>query len=377
MQEAHKILLEQLAYALFRVPTDTAVTDAVIAEAIQQSVVTLLPIPNHKAYLKMMANNARVEWEHQRVHELMCENGIPYVMMKGIVSAAYYPDPGRRPLGDVDFLVRKEDLPRARKALEAEGYIGTVDKHEFHVAYHAGKSTLELHWQAPGLPENHVIHQYLADLVDKAEFGHGCMCASAFHHGLILLTHSAGHLLSTGIGLRHLCDWAVFYASFSDEAFCELFEQALKDVGLWKYAQLLAQVSIRYLGAPHRKWVGQSDPVLLEEIVEDIFDSGNFGYKDRERINQARLMTDTETRSVGKTGPVRNFLKALARKARMEWPICRKVVFLLPFGMIYVAVRYLYRIARGRRPAIHLKAAVSGAQKRKALYQQFELYKTK
>lgn len=46
-----------------------------------------------------------------------------------------------------------------------------------------------------------------------------------------MLLHVAGHLINTGIGLRHLCDWAVFVAKFSDEGFCEMFEDKLKAVG--------------------------------------------------------------------------------------------------------------------------------------------------
>ena len=53
---------------------------------------------------------------------------------------------------------------------------------------------------------------------------------SHFHHGLNLLLHTNQHLLGEGLGLRHLCDWAVFAAGFSDEEFRELFEEKLKAV---------------------------------------------------------------------------------------------------------------------------------------------------
>ena len=374
MQEAQKALLEHLANALFQAPTEAEVTEAVIQEALHQSVISLLPIPKHKLYLQMLGNNLRVCYEHQQVHEMMQRNNIPYVIMKGVVSAAYYPEPMLRPMGDVDFLIGKEDIPRARQALEEAGYVEKKMVSAHHICYQAGGKTLELHFQAPSLPPNHVIHDYFTDIIDRAEFKDGCMQTSVFHHGMILLTHSAGHLIHSGIGLRHLCDWAVFYAAFSDEEFCALFEEPLKKTGLWRYAQLLSQTCVQYLGSPARKWLGPSDSKLLADIIDDIFDSGNFGYKNNGRIYQARLMTDTGNRSVSNVGPIANLFRVLKHRTCLEFPICKKVWLLLPFAMGFVSLKYVIWIAQGKRPAIHLKDAFTGAQKRKAIYQQFELY---
>ena len=48
--------------------------------------------------------------EHGELHELMTANEIPYVAMKGLASARYYPEPNLRSMGDVDFLVTKENV---------------------------------------------------------------------------------------------------------------------------------------------------------------------------------------------------------------------------------------------------------------------------
>ena len=65
--------------------------------------------------------NYRVTFSHQKLHQLMEDAGIPYVILKGCASAAYYPRPMERLMGDVDFLVRKSDLERAGKILEENG----------------------------------------------------------------------------------------------------------------------------------------------------------------------------------------------------------------------------------------------------------------
>ena len=60
--------------------------------------------------------------EHGELHELMTAEQIPYVVIKGLASASYYPEPSLRNMGDVDFLVAPSDLSRAGKALEQAGF---------------------------------------------------------------------------------------------------------------------------------------------------------------------------------------------------------------------------------------------------------------
>ena len=60
--------------------------------------------------------------EHSELHELMTANELPYVAMKGLASAMYYPNPTLRSMGDVDFLVAKENVSLAGKLLESIGF---------------------------------------------------------------------------------------------------------------------------------------------------------------------------------------------------------------------------------------------------------------
>ena len=200
------------------------------------------------------------------------------------------------------------------------------------------------------------------------------MQASAFHHGLVQLMHTAEHMVTSGVGLRHLCDWAVFAASFSDEEFRELFEEKLKTVGLWRFAQLLSLTSAKFLSAPQLPWMGDAEEELLTGIMEDILESGNFGIKDSERINQAKLITDQGSRSIGKNGTLRQFAAAMTEKARFEWPPCKEHKFLLPVGWAFISVRHIVRIAQGERPKIHIRNMIPGAEKRRKIYQEFRLF---
>lgn len=197
--------------------------------------------------LAICTNGIRLNYEHAELHKLFTSSHIPYVVMKGPVAAAYYSQPELQVMGDVDFLVREEDLDRAGKLLESVGFRPVDDdENQAHLAYHRIYSTWEMHWEPNGIPGNqagNLVREYLTDMIDRAELytiEEGCFYVPCrFHHGLTLLLHTATHLINTGIGVRHLCDWAVFVESISDDEFIKLFEEKLKKTGLWRFAKLL------------------------------------------------------------------------------------------------------------------------------------------
>lgn len=48
-----------------------------------------------------------------------------------------------------------------------------------------------------------------------------------FHHGLVMLLHLFSHLTGARIGIRHLCDWALFLNSIEEKEFLKLFQEPI------------------------------------------------------------------------------------------------------------------------------------------------------
>lgn len=319
--------------------------------------------------------------QHGDLHRLLSENGIPYVIIKGMASASYYPDPMLRVMGDVDFLVSRDRISQAKDLFLRCGYEFDPDSDQhIHLAFHKPKEELEMHPEPDGIPSGEkgdLCRSFLEDVIEAAEpiciQNETFLAPAPFHHGLIMLLHTAKHMINTGVGLRHLCDWAVFAASLGDDEFKELFSDRLKKVGLWRFAQLLTQLSVRYLGCPERLWaMDDEDPLLLESMMEDVFAAGNFGTKDPSRINEAKLMTTESTGTVDGSGRV--FFRALTEKAFLVMPLCKKAKILIPLGWIVVGIRHVFLILRGKRPPVRIRRMIDGAQKRKSIYRQFQLF---
>jgi hypothetical protein len=235
-----------------------------------------------------------------------------------------------------------------------------------------------MHWQLAGIPQGdsgEKVHKVMENLIDTSRLEESVMLPDDFHHGIIMLVHTALHMTNTGIGLRHLCDWAVFVNRMDD--FELTFKDTLQSCGLWRYAQLLTQLCIKYLHIPEQKWAMEAvDDGLLEAMICDIFAGGNFGSKDSERINQAKFMTDRNTGHIDGKSMVGKLFSVMNVKARLAMPICDKYKVLLPIGWLYTGGRHLVRIVQGKRPKIHVNAMMEGARKRREIYKEFHLYES-
>ena len=395
ISDTQELILTFLARALFNrdilIP-DNLDWDEVYKEADVQTVLPLVyvavsdSLPSEikskwqLAIYEILANNVKIIYEHKEAHRILTEGNIPYVIIKGTASARYYPIPKLRMMGDVDFVVRKEDLARTGELLEKQAFIWMEDKeHTAHHVYYRDSSIWEVHWGMSGIPtgENGIkTRELFSEIIDTAVYDEsGYMIPDEFHHGLVLLIHTAEHLVNTGIGLRHLCDWAVFVEGYSDENFKDIFEEKLKACGLWRFAQLLTQLSVCYLGVSEKEWAGQdTNEIYLQNLISDIFASGNFGRKDSERINQAKLFTNQGKGTIGDVGFLRQIISTLNERAKRVLPNLRKMPILLPIGWIYVVIRHMLRIKKGARPSIHMRRMIKGASDRRDIYRKFHLF---
>ena len=329
--------------------------------------------------------------EHGELHELMTSNDMPYVAMKGLASAKYYPEPNLRSMGDVDFLVEKENVSRAGKLLESIGF--AIDHGEeddgIHIAYtRPPMSIWELHHSVNGIPNNEVgelIKTEMDKAIPTAEVaevdGSTCRLPSKFHHGLIMLLHTASHLTSEGVGLRHLCDWVVFASALSDAEFREIFEKKLKRFGLWRFAQALTLLGIRYLGAPNRVWTLEAveshklDASTLEGLMNDILSGGNFGFKDMNRYREIKYISDRSEGTVGKSGILRQGFKTMNAKVRRDYKTLGKHKALLPVGYLAEGGKYLGLLLTGKRKSSNTKKMLKEAAERKRIYSALNLFK--
>lgn len=404
MNEIKTSLLKTVGYQLFggERPRISADIFAVLEEAKAQTVFTGV-FPFFRAELQQsgqggfvaaqeiffgnVIKNTNNFMEHDELNKLMTKNDIPYCTLKGLASAYYYPDPSLREMGDVDYLVQEADFETAKQAALNAGFaIDHGDEPDgIHIAFKRKPMSIwEQHRTINGIPNGEVgenIQLEIDRTIKTSEQitldGVICRIPDAFHHGLIMLLHVASHMTSEGIGLRHLCDWAVFANRLGNDGFDELFEEKLTRFGLWKFAQILTLVSEKYLGIAHMEWA-QNPEVTdehLEAVMEDIMNGGNFGKKDLNRYREIKYISNRGERTVDNKNVVDQVFGTLNQKTCSDYPWIKKHKVFLPIGWAAEGGRYLALLITGKRKSKGTSAMLREAAKRKEIYSKMELFR--
>lgn len=381
-----KVLLQMIGHNLFDMPfSPSRETDwrAVYKESRAQAVGILafqhyreLPMDEDLAadinkFIKASTwRNVQCFQYHTYLHKLMTENGISYCVVKGAASASYYPDPLLRAMGDVDFYVHPEDIDRALAVFEADGFTRDSVNHPCHIAMKNGKRHFEMHFKPVAFhngPVGEKLEAYWCNIRETAVTSETELATyigpSTFHHGFILLTHLQHHLFYEGVGLRHLCDWAVFANAFSDEEFVAVFKIELKQIGLFRLAQLLSLCAVKHMGMPHKDWMGD-DYETADELLEDILSGGNFGRKDKQRSYEGMFIADRDTGDMSR-GRLIQIFSSLNNIVDSHWRAAKKCPVLYPIGWAYFSLRYLMRVLLGKRKMNLVDTYQKSGQRRK------------
>ena len=286
-----------------------------------------------------------------------------------------------------DYLVQEADFETAKQAALNAGFaIDHGDEPDgIHIAFKREPMSIwEQHRTINGIPNGEVgenIQSEIDRTIKTSEQitldGVICRIPDAFHHGLIMLLHVASHMTSEGIGLRHLCDWAVFANRLGNDGFDELFEEKLTRFGLWKFAQILTLVSEKYLGIAHMEWA-QNPEVTdehLEAVMEDIMNGGNFGKKDLNRYREIKYISNRGERTVDNKNVVDQVFGTLNQKTCSDYPWIKKHKVFLPIGWAAEGGRYLALLITGKRKSKGTSAMLREAAKRKEIYSKMELFR--
>lgn len=315
---------------------------------------------------------------HQYLHDLMNRHHIPYCIMKGVASSHYYPSSMIRQMGDVDFIVKTEDLKKVDQILKEDGFHCWNMKHRFHEVYTKDNMNFELHFDFGGMPrkeDDSKVREILKDFFKETHQVNEDMFTfvvpNDFYHGLIMLMHTQRHLKAEGFGLRHLCDWAVFINHLDD--FEGLFKERLQYIGLWKYASLLSKACAMAFDLEVKSYMSKDDE-LAKALLKDIFDGGNFGANNDQRIYESMFITDSDHVEVNQPR-ILQFFSTLNSKTYTNWPIAKKIPLLYVYGWFFFPIRRIVRSLSGKRKPVNVKNAYINSKGRKELYDKIELYR--
>jgi len=392
-----KVLLALMAHEIFHreMEIDTSAVDwmSVLAEAGRHKVTALLyptireldGVPENAfnkacgmAIAVAQASEAMLKRQRE-ILDLLEARQIPCAVLKGTSVAYLYPHPELRTIGDIDILVDEENLDEACRALQADGFAPSYTA-EKHLCLQKGAVWVEMHRMVSVFPESEkgrFTKQTMTDALrhtQEAEIGgvRFPMLSGAYQI-IALLAHMEQHLATSGIGLRQVCDWAV-----TAHALRNCFDgetlALLERCGLLRFAQIMTRLCEKHLGLPPCSWITDASDALVDAMLADVLDGGNFQSQYTKRPFAAVLTDAYDVSGKGKTSLFRNYIRYLKKYLRQNEPWAKSRLWLPVFG-VFLPARWGVRVLLGKRKQINLVHAVSMAREREKLLRELELYR--
>ena len=296
----------------------------------------------------------RLLYQQDEMLALLEKNDIHLVILKGMAAAVYYPNPEMRAMGDIDFLVSRDQVERAYELMRADGYVLYQEKeaNNKHIVLVKGDTSFELHRYFGKFDSidkmrrmDDLVQRGLQNIVQQHCAGSIFPMLPTLANGLVLLEHAAGHF-STGLGLRHMVDWMMYvYSCLTDTVWQQEFYPTAQALGLDLFAKTLTKMCQIYLGLPQTMhWCESADTKACDQLMAYVLEQGNFGGKQTDFSSKVERVLSDQKSVVG-------WLRQLQESGMCHWEAAKRYAVLKPFAWIYGGCRYAC-LALGRKQAI-------------------------
>ena len=213
-------------------------------------------------------------YEYRRLTELLEENGIEYMPLKGIMLRYMYPQFGMRSMGDIDILVHPEQYDRIKNKLIELGFEFDVESDHEYIWHTSDGVVIEFHKRL--IPSyNRDYYAYFGDGWSRAKRldENGFLFRmSAEDEFVYLFTHFSKHYRDGGIGIKHLTDLWLYVTKVKLDRNYILAE--LEKLGLDEFYQNLLRVMDFWFAD------GERDEIT-DLISSTILNSGAYGKQER------------------------------------------------------------------------------------------------
>ena len=313
-------------------------------------------------YLKML-------FEQKNLVSLFTANDIPFVIIKGMAAAVYYPNPLLRTMGDIDFIVPEEYYDASVELLTENDYVlDETHDTERHCGFLKGGIDVELHRRySHEIDVEPIIISGIQRRVTRKLNGYDFPTLPDFENGFIILEHIHHHIHSA-LGLRQIIDWTMFASQvLSDENYYEHFLPLVESVGLVTFCETITKMCKMYLGLPDSiTWCDRADADTATEIMQIIMKKGNFGLKEHYIGKKPMELLSFDIKR-------RGLFKSLQEIGLNNFEICRKNRFWRPFAWLFQLFRFAGQGIAALLRGENLIKDINSGNRKADLYEKLDL----
>ena len=148
----------------------------------------------------------------------------------------------------------------------------------------------------------------------------------------------------------------------------------LERCGLLRFARIMTRLCERYLGLLPCQWTADAPAALVDAMLSDVLEGGNF-QSQHEKRPFADVLTDAyDVSGKGRNSLFRNYICYLKKYLRQRYPWAKSKLWLPVFG-VFLPARWGVRVLLGKRKKVNLMHAAGMAREREKLLREFELYR--
>lgn len=254
--------------------------------------------PERSLLMQWTAQVARIENANEHLNRVAAQlfvlyrkEEIPLVLLKGQGVATLYPVANHRQCGDIDVFAGKKEYQKASDLLLRKGGVINHEEHHRHTTFDYQKACIEIHRTAGELhsPFTDPRFQRLSEhslskdtrniLLNDTEIA----IPNATFNAIYLFLHAFTHFLNSGIGLRHVCDWARLIATQHATIDAREVNAFFRKAHLERAAGAFAAVAVQYTGLDEHLLpfeLSAKDYTRSKVLFKDMLKTGNFGQHD-------------------------------------------------------------------------------------------------
>lgn len=309
----------------------------------QKTVPEQVVLKAQRAARKTVQQSYRLLFLSKYVVYEMEKAGFPVVLLKGVGTSSFYPEPELRKSGDIDLLLTDPSLVgQAEEKLVELGFRKKTTQSALHhcVMVNGEGIEAELHTMLAEPFDHSGVNRYLEELVcqcrneiiRKEIMGIELPILSDAYHAFELLLHMLQHYLRAGFGLKLLCDWVVFWNRETERKEQEKYLQLASKAGVKGFSDMITLCCCEYLGLDRQKigWMNCEQGLNVQEFLEDVLAAEEFGHSSAERM--------VTLQGNGILAYVREF----HHQMHLNFPKIGKIFLFWPVLWVITLVRFLY-----------------------------------
>lgn len=304
-----------------------------------------------KMAVKQTVRQAERSAEFLELYRYLNEHGLYPTVMKGIVCRKLYPNPEQRRSVDEDLLIRPDEITEYDRlfreyGLKAEDKTDVLNRQETTYTCPEKHLVIELHRYPfatdAAYSELNTLFENRDHVITEKIYTAEVQTMDYSDHILYMFCHAYKHFLYSGIGIRQLCDIALFADSYREQINWQYIMQKCREYRIDLFAVTLLKICRVYLGmrsVPGMEYYPDTDETPL---LKDILSGGLYGASDPDRLHSSTITLEAFNAHKEGRRP-KGSLKALfpsAGSVQAKYPYIRKHKWLLPVAWVQRAIRY-------------------------------------